>query len=352
MRALTLMPCSWRRVNITGGFEKMTKLIDSLVAKGSAAAIRELSFIDVRFPRSRSLPTNNQESRQVARFFSATERLFAQAKRLSSLLVDESNIACGIYELGGARFFGSLIKHCQQLKSVTLLSAEEADYVGDGNLLLLSQLPSVESFVDGQAFGLSVRGLCFLADGCKSLKRLKLNTECKNVSEVVQLICSRPTLQKLTLLGLTHFHDSLHDAIDILAQGLGMMKQLDTLHLDLQFTRFGDALGRREWNVLMNACPCLKTVHYTVSIESFIGQDADETEYLLEDECDVALSDISASLSSVGAFSYSSVGNDTIQDTTHVRLSNKKHQGYFVELEQVRELFAMRNVELHLNWNL
>jgi hypothetical protein len=331
-RLLGSLPSNWHYVTFSGEIARITAFIKSLIQKGSASAITHMEFVDVRFPRPLlvSSPPSDESVVVISDFFMATETLFSHTKRLNSLLIDEQTVASGIYELGSTRFFGPILKHCKHIKSLTLLSSEEADYVGDNNILLLSQLPAVESFVDGQAFGLSMRSLCFVAEGFTNLKTLKTNTECKSVCEFVRWL-ARKSLQGLQSLGVTHFQDNLVDVIDTFVDGLRLLTDLRTFSLDLQFTRFGDAFGTMEWGKILRACPSIRRVDYTVGIESFIGQD-DELDGLEEEP---PLSEISASLSS-----------------TSSKWSTKKHQGYFADLERVRELFALRNVELNLNWSV
>ncbi|KAJ3015569.1 UNVERIFIED_CONTAM: hypothetical protein HDU68_012676 [Siphonaria sp. JEL0065] len=167
-------------------------------------------------------------------------------------------------------------KYCPNVKTVVLSGDEDSMYVGDTNILLLTETcPLVESFVDEESCGLTPQAILTMATGWKNLTSLELDTECMDIVDFKSSISLFG--DRLTRLSITSFTDALDaETFPAFLSTLRNLTHLEILAIDHSETRHLDGFYADQARQILEACPQLKGFEYFPSIESYFEFDEDD----------------------------------------------------------------------------
>ncbi|KAI9334170.1 hypothetical protein BDR26DRAFT_587088 [Obelidium mucronatum] len=300
-KILTNSDILWRYVNISGHCSRAVKFIDQVLLKHTSS-IKAISFESISFMPD---PRSNVHA---GTFFASIEALLSQVgSNLLEFRVDDavatpfpegqmnfrlpvpSQLTTGTKHQ--ATLFGnfhSLIqiikKHCPNVKAVSLSGDRDSMYIGDENMKLLTEAcPTVESFVDEEACGLSPQAILTMATGWSNLTSLELDTESMDIVDFKSSISLFG--DRLTRLSITHFAEALSKAsFSSFVSTLKNLTHLEILAIDHSETQHLDGFDSDQLKTILDACPRLKGFEYFSSIKSYFEFHDDEEEDDEEEE--------------------------------------------------------------------
>ncbi|KAJ3417520.1 hypothetical protein HDV05_003384 [Chytridiales sp. JEL 0842] len=269
-------PNLWRKVVIDGDIETATAFIcNALLSRNRASFIRTLTVKNIVVPPEASPSTPEVFSNSVNRLITSSgnrliefhmEDITIHPRGLQKVLA----VPPTHYPLFADHdIISGVATYCPNLKEISFAGSEEADYIGDDMVLMLTNsCPFVERFSDKEAFGLTPQAILHVVDGWKCLKTLELNTECMDITtfaSTISLFGSR-----LTTMGVTHFQDPLSTNLETLFEALSKLTNLQALSFDFEMTPHQDALTSTQVEMLVEVCPTLKRLNVSVPIEGYL----------------------------------------------------------------------------------